>query len=182
MSNTIDLKVAELLSSRLCHELVGSAGAVGNGIELIRDSLDEADGSNGTLGPEDDMQLDALKLVDQSAHQVINRLKFYRMAYGYAGHQATNIAELRSIAQSYVGEGKVRLSWPLPPIVPELREGDGKLMLNLIVMAVEGLPRGTGNWKSIWVKRPCPSPWTVRTACCTRNSSLPSIPVPMPAS
>ncbi|RED53592.1 histidine phosphotransferase family protein [Aestuariispira insulae] len=142
MTHAIDLKVAELLSSRLCHELVGSAGAIGNGIELIQDSLEDREGLNGTIGPDDEMQLDALKLVEQSAQQVISRLKFYRMAYGFAGHQASNIAELRSIAQSFVGDGKVRLSWPLPPIVPDLRDGDGKLVLNLIAMAVEGLPRG----------------------------------------
>ncbi len=33
----VDLKVIQLLSSRLCHDLIGPAGAVQNGIELFEE-------------------------------------------------------------------------------------------------------------------------------------------------
>jgi hypothetical protein len=38
MEVKIDLRVAELLTSRLCHDLVGPIGAVGNGLELLTET------------------------------------------------------------------------------------------------------------------------------------------------
>ena len=35
MDQQIDLRVAELMASRLCHDLVGPIGAVNNGLELM---------------------------------------------------------------------------------------------------------------------------------------------------
>ena len=35
MQQTIDIRVLELLASRLCHDLVGPVGAVNNGLELL---------------------------------------------------------------------------------------------------------------------------------------------------
>ena len=35
MAFQIDMRVAELLASRLCHDLVGPIGAVNNGMELM---------------------------------------------------------------------------------------------------------------------------------------------------
>ena len=35
MELTMDLRVMELLASRLCHDIVGPIGAVSNGIELM---------------------------------------------------------------------------------------------------------------------------------------------------
>jgi len=32
---TIDLRIAELLAARLCHELVSPVGAINNGVELL---------------------------------------------------------------------------------------------------------------------------------------------------
>ena len=37
MAFLIDMRVAELLASRLCHDLVGPIGAVNNGMELLED-------------------------------------------------------------------------------------------------------------------------------------------------
>ena len=111
MTQSVDIIVVELMASRLCHELVGSAGAVGNGIELIRESSGDTSGNPEVA----EMAEEALTLVEQSAQQVINRLKFYRVAYGFAGRTITNLAELRGIAQAYVGDGRIKLAWPMPP-------------------------------------------------------------------
>ncbi len=37
MNLEIDLRLAELLASRLCHDVVGPIGAVNNGMELLND-------------------------------------------------------------------------------------------------------------------------------------------------
>ena len=64
-----DLLMSALLSSRLCHDLVGPIGAVNNGVELMADSDDE-------------MRAEAESLIAKSAGQAIHRLGFFRLAYG----------------------------------------------------------------------------------------------------
>lgn len=72
----LTLRVAELLSARLCHELAGPAAAVDNGVELLLDL---------PLDPEPE----AMALVAESSRQLTRRLRFYRFAYGYDGHGET---------------------------------------------------------------------------------------------
>jgi hypothetical protein len=69
MSVVVELRVLELLSSRLCHELISPVGAINNGIELM---------------DEDDAEFvkDATKLIANSARTAGKRLDFYRFAYG----------------------------------------------------------------------------------------------------
>src|SRR3546814_21091256 len=72
MDIKIDRRVAELLASRLCHDLVGPIGAVGNGLELLGDE-------------EFGMADDAMKLTTSSARQASHIMQFCRLAYGMAG-------------------------------------------------------------------------------------------------
>ena len=67
-----DTKLAEMIATRLCHDLTGPIGAVNNGAEF----LDE----EGF-----DMQNEAVQLIVSSAHEAVNRLQFYRQAYGRVG-------------------------------------------------------------------------------------------------
>ena len=62
-----DIHLAQLLCSRLCHDLVGPAGAVNAGLELAEDG---------------DLDGDALDLVTSSAAEVTRRLAFFRIAFG----------------------------------------------------------------------------------------------------
>ncbi|HTV44983.1 MAG TPA: histidine phosphotransferase family protein [Stellaceae bacterium] len=64
------LRVVELLTARLCHELSGPIAAIGNGIELLGEGDTEFAG-------------EALKLVGDSARRAANRLQFYRFTYGF---------------------------------------------------------------------------------------------------
>ena len=66
------LRIAELLASRLCHDLVSPVGAVGSGIELLREFGEDPGG-------------DAMTLVEQSARLATERLQFFRIAFGQAG-------------------------------------------------------------------------------------------------
>ena len=129
-SLSVDLRVTELIASRLCHDLVGPIGAVGNGIELIEDE-----------GP--DMAQDALALAAKSATQASNLLQFYRLAYGMAGNiQGTEMAALKTLAENFLDHTKTTLDWALTAPIGDMPTGTGKLLLNLVAMAVEGLPRG----------------------------------------
>jgi histidine phosphotransferase ChpT len=127
----IDLRVAELLASRLCHDLVSPVGAVNNGLELMAEDLD----------PE--MLQDALALADKSAKQASGTVQFFRLAYGQAGRQVDmGAAELRRLAEGYLASQKAELAWDADALVLNGPDGGGKLLLNLIALAVEALQRG----------------------------------------
>jgi len=71
MIDTLDLRLIELLSARLCHELSGPMMAAGVGVESL---LEE--------GPQDSS---ALALFAESVHRAVSRLQFYRFTYGFRG-------------------------------------------------------------------------------------------------
>jgi histidine phosphotransferase ChpT len=134
-SQLIDIRLLELLTARLCHELSGPVAAINNGIELL---FDEEPGPGPSVTP--GFLRDAVALVGESAHRVRNRLQFYRFAYGFGGRGAntgTAPYELASgffaatrIACDY-GEGsrKMSLEWQ-------------KLACNLLPVGADTLPRG----------------------------------------
>ena len=98
----VDLKVVQLLSSRLCHDLVGPAGAVHNGIELFQE-----------MGPDEGAV--ALKMVATSVEQLSARLAFFRLAFGLGGLSGRKppLAEARDLAQAFLEGGRITLDWPL---------------------------------------------------------------------
>ena len=67
MDSKIELRVLELLYSRLCHDLIVPVKAVNNGIELLADH-------------EDDMSADIRDLLTLSAGTAAAWLQFYRIA------------------------------------------------------------------------------------------------------
>ena len=120
----IDLKVAKLLCSRLCHDLISPASAVNAGLEL----MEEQPGND-----------DAQDLIARSAEQVTRRLAFYRSAFGAGG--VTTLTEARNLAAGLLADGNVVLDWPDGEGGPVSTTG-AAMLLNLILMAVDTLPRG----------------------------------------
>lgn len=119
-----------MLCSHLCHELVNPLGAVNNGVELLMD-----------VG--DDMRDDALGLIESSAQRTTRRVQFYRMAYGVAGMSALeDLATIRELADGLLSEGRISLEWPDADRNPRLREGWGRMLLNMAAAAAETVPRG----------------------------------------
>ena len=127
---SIDMRVAELLASRLCHDIVGPIGAVNSGMELM------ADDSFG-------MADDALELASRSAAQAAAALQFFRLAYGAAGSNVEGgMATIERIAREYLEAHKCSLAWAPEVAAPAVPESAGKLILNMLALAAEGLPRG----------------------------------------
>jgi histidine phosphotransferase ChpT len=131
MTFTVDRRIAELLCSRICHELVAGVAAINNGVELISE-IDPG------------MFEEAMGLIGSSAKQASARVQYYRMAYGYAGHDAlpSMAAVTALIAGLTETESRYKLETPPggPPV--SLEPGWGKLFLNLSVLAMECLPKG----------------------------------------
>lgn len=122
MSVTVDLRVLELLSSRLCHELISPVGAINNGIEL----MDEDD---------PDFVKEATKLIANSARSAGNRLNFYRFAYG-SGRAGTG----REVTLALLEGGKTRCEWS--DSAAALSVEWQRVACNMVVLASEALPRG----------------------------------------
>jgi histidine phosphotransferase ChpT len=125
-----DMKLAALLCTRLCHDVIGPAGATVNGIELMSDDTASIDAG-------------VVKLVQQSAAETTRRLKFFRISLGIPV-EGQSLRDARTLAADYLELGRSDLDWPdsaldpgvpLPPILVPLS-------LNLILCAVDVLPRG----------------------------------------
>lgn len=124
-----DIDFAALLCSRLCHDLVSPVGAMSNGIEILADEDDE------------DMRDEVVKLLEQSARQTSNRLKFFRLAFGAGGGfgEMVGLHDSAQTVQSYFEESKITLVWT--PQVSHIRKDVLKALLNLILVAGEAIIR-----------------------------------------
>jgi histidine phosphotransferase ChpT len=126
---SVHLRIVELLCSRICHDLISPIGAVTNGIELIEEE-------GGRLAA------DALNLAGRSARQASRLLQLYRAAFGIGGSfSGTRTAEVRDLAEGVLAGSRHRLEWPGEPDDP-LPSGLGKLILNMVLVGVDCLPRG----------------------------------------
>ncbi|NKB48418.1 MAG: histidine phosphotransferase [Alphaproteobacteria bacterium] len=129
MSPTIDLYVAELLASRLCHDMVSPVGAVKTGVELLTEYGDDAEGE--TMG-----------LITKSALQASEKLQFFRLAYGSAGNSASGVtvADALALIRSVCGNQRTTIETDALDNSPPL--GAIKVMLNGAMLAGDCLPRG----------------------------------------
>jgi histidine phosphotransferase ChpT len=125
------LRLSQLVCSRLCHDLVGAAGAVNAGLEILSE-----------MGGLDDS---AMGLAKNSGQELTRRLAFYRVAFGAggAGSDGADITVLKKLASELLLSGNTKLDWPEPEgVAKPLDPTMGKLLLNLILIASECLPRG----------------------------------------
>jgi histidine phosphotransferase ChpT len=125
-----ELDFAALLCSRLCHDLISPVGAISNGIEILSDEDDEV------------MRGEVMKLLESSAFQTSNRLKFYRLAFGAAGGIGDHvpIRDAKSAATSLFEGTPINLEWNSE--VGEMEKSALKILLNMILVTSETLIRG----------------------------------------
>lgn len=127
------LELAELLCARVCHDLSGPVGAAAAGAELFEDMADAADAE--TLG-----------LVAASAAGAASRLKFFRAALGPAASAPQGSAALRDLIDNYLGtlvsaaSPGLQLVWSAAP--PAVDGATARVVLNLVLLAKDALPRG----------------------------------------
>jgi histidine phosphotransferase ChpT len=89
--------LSELVSARLCHDLISPMGAIGNGLELL-----ELAGGPG--GPE-------LALVHDSLATALAKLRFYRVAFGPADPQARQSLEEAAQITDAMFHGRFSVIW-----------------------------------------------------------------------
>ncbi|HEX8389093.1 MAG TPA: histidine phosphotransferase family protein [Sphingomonas sp.] len=125
------VELASLLCSRLCHDLLSPVGALNNGLELLADETDPA------------MRERCMELLSDSARVSANKLKFYRLAFGSGGGygDAIDARETESAVRGLVSDNKrIELGWLVAE--PTLPKPATKVLLNLVLLAVDALVRG----------------------------------------
>jgi histidine phosphotransferase ChpT len=125
-----DLELAALISSKICHDVIGPVGAIYNGLEI----LDEDDNA--------DAKSYALDVIRNVTEQASARLQFARFAFGAAGSAGAKIdlGMAEQISRGLIGNGKHKLHWRGMP--GQMAKDKVKLLLNLIAAAITALPRG----------------------------------------
>jgi histidine phosphotransferase ChpT len=126
-SSVVDIRILELLTSRLCHEISGPIAAVNNGIELLGEE-------------EGDFQSDAFALVGDSARRASVKLQFYRFAYGFSGGRAMAGAAPAELAALFFDT--TRITCDYGESVRLLPLDSQKLACNLLLVGAEALSRG----------------------------------------
>ncbi|MFM6854636.1 MAG: histidine phosphotransferase family protein [Sphingopyxis sp.] len=122
---------ASMMCSRLCHDLLSPVGSFGNGLELLADEDDA------------EMQKRCISLLESSSRVAINKLKFFRLAFGSAGGYGESIAaaDIRDAIAGLIAEGRdVQINWigtdaPVP-------KPAARILLLLALVVVEALVRG----------------------------------------
>lgn len=130
MPHMIDIRVLELLCSRICHDLISPVTAINNGMELLEDDPG-------------DMFDDVRGLLTNSASEGSSKLQYYRLAYGVGGDPGgeVGIGTAADLSAMLTRHEKSSVVWPadrermLPRLVV-------KSALNMVLMAIEALPRG----------------------------------------
>lgn len=159
MNVTLDLRVVELLCSRLCHDLISPVSAANNGIELLTEFGES-------------LEAEAIDLIAESARTAAVRLEFFRAAYGLPGgaddlplelaqRLATGIVESNGNALDWSDEAGADGGAP---------DGVARLLLNMVLLAGEALSRG--GRIDIRLAQPPASPLTVTAV--GEGAALPS--------
>ncbi|NOD75435.1 histidine phosphotransferase family protein [Ruegeria sp. HKCCD4332] len=99
-----DVNLAELIGSRICHDLISPIGAITNGLELL-------DMVGAVQGPE-------MELISGSVGSAGARIRFFRVAFGSASDQPLGRAEITELLNDVERAGRVRVNWNLTEPVP----------------------------------------------------------------
>jgi histidine phosphotransferase ChpT len=128
-----DLLMAELLCTRLCHDLTGPIGAVNNGAEFLAE-----EGFN--------LQSQAVDLITSSAFSAVTRLQFYRMAYGRVrDHGEASLTDKQKMAADFFADSKITLDWPdshTDAAGVSVSHKMSRLLYNLLIVVSGVLVRG----------------------------------------
>lgn len=117
--------LTELMSSRICHDLISPVGAIGNGLELM----------NELSGPSPE-----LELVGQSAQTAQAKLKFFRVAFGASNGAKIGGPEAARTASEMFNSG--RLSITFTDSWGDRQRSLTKLFYLLLLCVETSLPRG----------------------------------------
>ncbi|KCZ45681.1 MULTISPECIES: histidine phosphotransferase family protein [unclassified Hyphomonas] len=130
MSSIDPARLSAYIASRICHDLVSPISSVTNALDLMDEPGDH------------EMKAQAEALLHDGAEKAAARIQFLRYAFGSIGLNAgaADIHEARKITDAFVSSHKPSVEWDLQ--ADHLSFSHVRLMMNLVMLAVESLPRG----------------------------------------
>lgn len=117
------LRLAEVAATRLCHDLSGPIGSLNQALELATMDLS--------------VQSEAFALARKAAAELSHRIRLLRAAWGADG-QGLDLPGLRSLAAGL----RVDLDLSGMPVNAALSPSMARVLLNVLLLANESLPRG----------------------------------------
>lgn len=162
--NDSDLELAQLLCTRLCHDLAGPIGAVAAGVELIGDDPAMADAE--TIG-----------LIGDSSNAASRKLKFMRAALG---HTQNSNGDLQGLVDGYIAAtagpgGRIEVTWPSAASLEKASRLFGpnwtQTLLNVCLLALETQP----GCRSLALALETESALVVKFAARTANGRAPNV-------
>jgi histidine phosphotransferase ChpT len=125
-----DLELAALISSKICHDVIGPVGAIYNGLEILDEDGDA------------EAKTYAMDVIRNVTEQASARLQFARFAFGAAGSAGAliDLGTAEQISRGFIGQAKHKLAWT--GLSGYMIKDKVKLLLNLVACAITALPRG----------------------------------------
>lgn len=120
-------ELASRLTARLCHDLVGPAGAVVSGLDLLADD------------PTADVSGAAMEMVDAGARKLLAVIVFSRVAFGL-GQEDFDTGVLKVLARGLFSDLRPTLDWSVE--ATSLPGPPARTLLNLVQIAADALPAG----------------------------------------
>ncbi len=120
-----NVNLAELIGSRICHDLISPIGAITNGLELL-------EMVGGTQGPE-------MELITGSVGSAGARIRFFRVAFGAASDQPLGRSEVAELLRDLERTGRVRVHWNVTEAMPR---NQIKLAFLAIMCCESAMPMG----------------------------------------
>ncbi len=99
MTAFLPTEIAELICTRISHDLIGNIGALSNAMELLEDDPSDVE--------------DIKPLLESSSQTLAARMKFFRLAFGLKNAAPKEIGEMNAIVDAYLAT----LGNPKTPIV-----------------------------------------------------------------
>lgn len=118
------LSISELLSSRLCHDIASPISAIHNGTEILAESSQEH-------------KKQAIELITISAEDAVDKLRFFRIAYGKTEKgTCINLEDYQSHFTKYLNQKKISLNWKINNQDANLHNIPsciGRLLINAVI-------------------------------------------------
>lgn len=152
-------RLAALVSSRLCHDIVSPLGAIGNGLELL-----ELSGEFPGIARSPEMQL-----IAESVEAARARIRWFRVAFGHASpDQRLSLSELSALLADVEKGGRLKLRLEAEGDLPR---AEARMILLALMCLETALPwggrvlvcRGASGWRLVAESsrtKPDPALWS----------------------
>ncbi len=131
-SAAFTIRPAELsafIAARMCHDFISPASAIISGLDLLEDPSAQ------------DMQADAMALINASARKLGDLLSFTRVAFGASASAETfDVRELEKLARGVFAHMRADLEWAVEPAAVD--KPAARALLNLAQLGGAALPTG----------------------------------------